>query len=40
MVKRNNAKAVNWDICNNIQNIFRKLKGEKLRPKTDNPYKR
>ncbi len=30
--------AQKWDICNDILNIFRKLKGHKLRPKTDNPY--
>jgi len=39
MEKRNNAKAINWDLCNSILNILRKLKGQKLRPKTDNPYK-
>lgn len=40
MEKRNNAMAVNWDICNDILNFLRKIKGQELRSKANNPYKR
>ena len=38
MCKKNQAMAQKWDICNDILNIFRKLRGQELRSKTDNPY--
>ena len=38
MEKRNSILAKKWDICNDILNIFRKLRGQELRSKTDNPY--
>ena len=36
----NTNDYIRWNLCNQILNILRKFKGEKLRPKIDNPFNR
>ena len=34
------TNADKWKLCNKLANLFRQLRGEELRPETDNPYRK
>lgn len=38
MIPRSKESKIVWDLCNDILNIVRDLKGLPLRPKKENPF--